>query len=59
MIKKVVQEFREGDLAVEVIVITFFNIPIYRMRKTTTNSIIVRQLTSLKSNKLKIKGFNK
>lgn len=56
MIKKVIQEYREGDLAVRTIVISFLCIPIFKFRETTTNNSIVNQLTVIKELN-KIKGF--
>lgn len=35
------QEYREGNFAVRVIAITFFGIPIIRIKKTSTNNIAV------------------
>lgn len=56
MIKKVTQEYREGDLAVRTTVISFLCIPIFKFRETTTNNSIVNQLTVIKELN-KIKGF--
>lgn len=56
MIKKVIQEYREGDLAVRTTVISFLCIPIFKFRETTTNNSIVNQLTVIKELN-KIKGF--
>lgn len=56
MIKVITNEYREGDLAVQVTVITFFNIPIFKSRKTTTNNVAVMRLTTSKQS-LNIKGF--
>lgn len=56
MIKTLTQEYREGDLAVRVHIITLFNIPIFTSKNTTTNNAVVDQLTALKP-VTKIKGF--
>lgn len=56
MIKKVTQEYREGNLAVRTTIISFLCIPIFKFRKTTTNNSIVNQLTVIKELN-KIKGF--
>lgn len=56
MIKKIIQEYREGDLAVRTTVISFLCIPIFKFRETTTNNSIVNQLTVIKELN-KIKGF--
>ena len=56
MIKKVTQEYREGDLAVRTTVISFLCIPIFKFRETTTNNSIVDRLTVIKELN-KIKGF--
>ena len=56
MIKKVTQEYREGDLAVRTTVISFLCIPIFKFRETTTNNSIVNQLTVIEELN-KIKGF--
>lgn len=56
MIKKVIQEYREGDLAVRTTVISFLCIPIFKFRETTTNNSVVNQLTVIKELN-KIKGF--
>lgn len=56
MIKKITQEYREGNLAVRTTIISFLCIPIFKFRKTTTNNSIVSQLTVIKELN-KIKGF--
>lgn len=56
MIKMLTQEYREGNLAVRTIVITFFGIPVFRFRKTSTNNIAVRQLSELKET-FKVNGY--
>lgn len=49
-------EFREGDLGVRITKVTFFGIPIFRFRATTTNRQAVALLT-VKNKSNKIKGF--
>lgn len=56
MINMRTEEYREGDLAVRTIVITFLCIPIFKFKKTSTNNVAVGQLTPIKK-KAKIKGF--
>lgn len=56
MIKKVTQEYREGNLAVKTTIISFLCIPIFKFRETTTNNTVVSQLTVIKELN-KIKGF--
>lgn len=58
MIKMLTKEYREGDLAIRTIVVTFLYIPIFRCKKTTTNNKAVQLLTIVKESN-KIKGFNK
>lgn len=50
-------EYREGNLAVKETKVTFFCIPIFKKRKTSTNNIAVAALT-VESQRFKIKGFN-
>ena len=57
MIKVITKEYSEGDLAVQDTIITFFNVPIYKHKKTTTNRQVVAILTNTKQ-QTKIKGFN-
>lgn len=57
MIKQLIQEYREGDRVVRTMIITFFRIPIFKYRKTSTNIVAVRQFTPI-TKTLKIKGFN-
>ena len=57
MIKMLTKEYREGDLAIRTIVVTFLYIPIFRYKKTTTNNKAVAMLTVAKEPS-KIKGFN-
>jgi hypothetical protein len=56
IIKVVIEEYREDNLAVRTIIVTFLGIPILRFRKTSTNHIAVEQLTVIKE-PVKIKGF--
>lgn len=58
MIKVLIKEYREGDLAVKTTEVTFLYIPIFRYKKTTTNNKAVQLLTVVKEPN-KIKGFNK
>ena len=57
MIKKVTQEYREGDLAVRTTVISFLCIPILSYKKTSTNRVAVNQFNKSKE-RVRIKGFN-
>lgn len=57
MIDMVSQEYAEDNLAVRTIVITFFHIPIFKFRKTSTNCMTIRQLTPIKK-RTQLKGFN-
>lgn len=57
MIKRIDEEFREGDLGVRTSIITLFGIPIFKFRTTTTNHNVVAMLT-VKPVYNKIKGFN-
>ena len=57
MIKMVTQEYQEGNLAVRTIVITFLFIPIFKFKETSTNQMVVRQLTPIKE-RIQLKGFN-
>lgn len=57
MIKQLVQEYREGDTVVRTIIVTFFRIPVFKYKKTSTNIVVVRQFTPI-TKTLKIKGFN-
>lgn len=50
-------EYREGYLGVRTWRITFFNIPIFVARLTSTNNMAVRQLTVLQESKTSIHGF--
>lgn len=57
MIRMITNEYRDGNLAVRNIVITFLCIPIFKYKKTSTNSIAVQQLTGIKE-RTEIKGLN-
>lgn len=57
MIRKITQEYSEGNLAVRVTIVTFLCIPIFKSKKTSTNNSAVSQLTTIKKS-TKIKGFN-
>ena len=50
------QEYEEGNLAVQTIVVTLFYIPILKIKKTSTKKVTVEQLTPIKK-AVKIKGF--
>lgn len=56
MIKVFDDEYREGDLAIKIVKVTFFGIPIYISKKTSTASNIVAALTQTKKQN-KVKGF--
>lgn len=58
MIKKLIKEYREGNFAILTEEVTFFNIPIFKCKKISTNNTVVRALTPIQQNKgIKIKGF--
>lgn len=57
MIRMTRDEYRQGNLAVRDYRVTLFGIPVYKARFTSTNNQAVRQLTTLKENKINIKGF--
>lgn len=58
MIKKLIKEYREGNFAILTEEVTFFNIPIFKCKKISTNNTVVRVLTPIQQNKgIKIKGF--
>lgn len=57
MIRVLTEEYREGDLAVRTSVVTFFHVPIYKYKKTSTNNQAVKQLTGVPQPK-KVIGFN-
>lgn len=58
IIKVYRDEFREGYLGVRTWLITFFGIPIFRARLTSTNNQAVRTLTVVEEKKTKVIGFN-
>ena len=58
IIKMTRNEYREGCLCVRDYKITFFGIPIYRARFTSTNNEALRRLTVFDNSQLHIKGFN-
>ena len=58
MIKKLIKEYREGNFAILTEEVTFFNIPIFKCKKISTNNTVVRALTPIQQNKgIKINGF--
>lgn len=57
MIKILKKEYKEGDLAIKNIEVTFFKLPIYKSICTSTNRIAVQQLTTMRPT-TKIVGFN-
>lgn len=56
MIRMVTQEYKEGDSVVRTIVVTFLCIPIFKFKKTSTNTIVVKQFMAIKE-RTKINGF--
>lgn len=56
MIKVLTNEYREGDLAIRTTKVTFLCIPIFKYKKSTTNSKAVALLTTV-NQPTKIKGF--
>jgi hypothetical protein len=50
-------EFVEGDLAINIVKVTFFGFTIYQKKCTTANKNIVDSLQPIKEHKV-IKGFN-
>lgn len=56
MIKILNEEYCEGNLAIKEVKVTFFNIPIYKVKKTTTNRTIVSLLKG-ETKPPQIKGF--
>lgn len=52
----VTQEYREGNLAVRTTIVTFLCIPVFKFRKTSTNNVVVKQLTTIKKS-IKVKGL--
>lgn len=57
IIKMQRNEYKNGDLAVRDYYITFFGIPIYGARFTSTNHDAVRLLTTLKQKTTNVCGF--
>lgn len=57
MIKQETKEYSEDGLAVRIIQITLFGVPIYRFKKTSTNEAAVAQLTTAPK-PTKVKGFS-
>ena len=57
IVERVIQEYREGDLAVKTTVISFLCIPIFSYKKTSTNRVVVNQFNKPEE-RIKIKGFN-
>lgn len=57
IIKKITNEYKEGDRAIIICTVFFCNIPVYITINTTTNNQIVRSLTIINNNTT-IKGFN-
>lgn len=56
MIEVTIIEKAEGTLGVKTTRITFLGVPIFRYKKTTTNNVVVKQLTPAPQPK-KIVGF--
>lgn len=56
MIKKLIKEYREGNFAILTEEVTFFNIPIFKCKKISTNNTAVKALTPIQCTK-EIKGF--
>jgi hypothetical protein len=56
MIKIIINEHMEGDIAVRSTVVTFFNLVIFSQKHYTTNTNIVSALTTSKKCN-KVKGF--
>ena len=50
-------EYREGDVAARDYYITFFGIPIYSARFTSTNNDAVKKLTVYPKNDVHVCGF--
>ena len=55
MIKVTELEYKEGDCAMRTVTITFFNIPIYKYSKKSTNQRAIALLGPISSTK--VKGF--
>lgn len=58
MIKKEIKEYSEDGLAIRIIRITLFGIPIYIFKETSTNIDIITQLTTAPKIIKKVKGFS-
>ena len=56
MIRLITEEYREGNLAVHTTTVSFLCIPLFKCKRTSTNSLVVEQLTAIKE-LTKIKGF--
>lgn len=56
MIRMITQEYRKDDAVIKTIVITFLYIPIFKFKKISTNTIVVRQFMTIKE-PTKINGF--
>lgn len=50
-------EYRDGDIAARDYYITFFGIPIYSARFTSTNNDAVKKLTVYPKNNIHVCGF--
>ena len=57
IVKMTRNEYRESHLCVRDYKVTFFGIPIYRAKFTSTNNEALRKLTILKETQLQVKGF--
>lgn len=57
MIRQTTKEFTVNGLAVRTIEITFFGVPIYSFKKTSTNQAAVAQLQQA-AETTKVKGFS-
>lgn len=57
MIKQETKEYSEDGLAVRIMRITLFGMPIYRFKETSTNKAAVAQLTTAPK-PTKVKGFS-
>lgn len=53
----ITNEYSEGNLAIREVRITFFYIPVFKYRKTSTNRQAVAILTPAKTKSKQIKGF--
>lgn len=57
MINIETSEYVNEGIAVRESVVLFFGIPIYKTKNTSTDRVLVEQLTPIKK-RVKIKGFN-